>query len=253
VPRPRITLLTPACALLALAGTLAACGDDEESTGTDPTTAVTSTDPTTTEASATSAPGTTPSTSSPASTSSTTSTTGPTTTAPATTTSTTDPADADVVLRGDGLGPVRFGDAGVTVIEELSSRFGDPTSVSGWMATGLPPDGLPPCNYPEQQFVSWGDLAILIARGADGAELFRYYGYAGFDAAAERFPADLRTEQGIGLLDPIESAHDRVPSIEWDETEPATWWDPDNDLFGELITDRGVLIGSITAGDICAG
>jgi hypothetical protein len=246
----------PACALLALAGTLAACGDDDgESTGTDPTTAVTSTSPASSDPTVTTATASTTtvptSTSFPASTSST-STTGPTPTAPGTTASTA-PDVADIVLRGDGLGPVRFGDPGVTVIEELTSRFGDPTSVSGWMATGLPPDGVPPCNYPEQQFVSWGDLAILIARGADGAELFRYYGYAGFDAAAERFPADLRTEEGIGLLDPIESAHDRVPSIEWDATEPATWWDPDNDLFGELITDRGVLIGSITAGDICAG
>ena len=188
----------------------------------------------------------------------------PTTTEPASTDPPTTPAATEptappttepvegVVLRGDGLGIVSFGEPADDVVDELTARFGEPTEVSDWMATGLPPDGPPPCNFVEQQFVHWGDLVVLNALDPDGSRQFRYYAYAAFEGG-EPFPPDLETEAGLGLLDTIESAVEKVPGLQWDVSVPATWRDEEGDLFGELITDRGVLIGSITAGDICAG
>ena len=68
-----------------------------------------------------------------------------------------------VVLRGDGLGAVRFGAPVDEVIAGLTLRWAPPTSDTGWIDAGSSPFGA--CPGMEMRAVGWRGLSVLFSDG----------------------------------------------------------------------------------------
>jgi hypothetical protein len=70
---------------------------------------------------------------------------------------------APVVLRGDGLGAVRFGAPVDEVIAGLTLRWAPPTSDTGWVDAGSSPFGI--CPGKEVRAVGWRGFSVLFSDG----------------------------------------------------------------------------------------
>lgn len=138
-------------------------------------------------------------------------------------------ASSEIVLRGDGLGVARFGDRAQQVIDRLSLIFGPPNVDGAWLDSGHDGDQPPPCDYVSFHEVSFGDLMVVFTADRDGSEEFRWYGYSAFDAemSGDRtvFPADLRTEKGLGLFDQMTDAMGVYDDL-WIDYELGSWGVP---------------------------
>jgi hypothetical protein len=167
---------------------LAACSDDDAPPMT--TIAVTSVPSTASTPSTTRVPSTTVAP-----------TTSPTTVAPTTTaapTTTTVPAAAELTLRADGLGAVRFGADPDAVVDYVSSILGAPTTDSQW----VPAFGqFGSCPGTEVRGVTWRDLTLMFgdeSTVASGRRHFFAYAYGpAFGQSID--PAGMRTDDGIGI------------------------------------------------------
>ena len=77
-----------------------------------------------------------------------------------------DPASDEgppIVLRGDGLGPLRFGAPADEVIAGLTLRWAPPTSDTGWIEAGSSPFGV--CPGKEVRAVGWRGFSVLFSDG----------------------------------------------------------------------------------------
>lgn len=158
----------------------------------------------------------------------------------------TDPAS--LVLRGDGLGPLRIGADADEVLTALQRVFGEADRDSGW---GSGCDLAGP-DVPDDRYVAWSGLTIALQRPRGGKATF-----SGWMVEVGEDPSHpttrLRTAQGLGVGSTVAdaAAHPGLGLIEW------------NDIFLQYETslevDGGVLwitttgptasdtIGSMTA------
>lgn len=79
-------------------------------------------------------------------------------------TSSTYPETADLVLRADSLGDIRFGVEPDAAIEYVTALLGEPTSDTGWI-DAVSEFGT--CPGTEVRGVSWGDLRLLFGDESD--------------------------------------------------------------------------------------
>lgn len=129
-----------------------------------------------------------------------TSTTSSTSTSSTTTstTSTTVVEGADLVLRSDGLGSVRFGVAPQSVIDYVTSLLGRPDSDTGYIDSF---SEFGSCPGTEVRGVRWGDLLLLFGDDSDfddGRRHFYQWQY-GPQTRAPLRPNGPVTDGGIGL------------------------------------------------------
>lgn len=181
--------------VVALFGALAACGGDG---GAGDTLAplVTSVPVATT-----SVPTSTSSTTSVASTSTTTSTT-----------TTTVVEGAELFLRSDGLGSVRFGVEPEGVIDYVASLLGDPDSDTGYIDSF---SEFGTCPGTEVRGVRWGDLALLFGDESDfdsGRRHFYQWQY-GPQTRTPLRPNGPLTDGGIGLGSTVADVRAVYPDV----------------------------------------
>jgi hypothetical protein len=197
---------------------------------------------TTTEASTT--------TSSPTTTSSTTTST--------TTTSTTAPPPP-LVLRGDGLGSVAFGEEADQVVETITALLGTPDEDSGWIPSF---SGFGTCPGEQVRGLRWKTLWVLMTDGEtewrnDGTAHFFSYLNSVFYGDGQSL--GLLTSDGIALGDPISSLRDTYGTrlqISFDELINGFFYNVDVPapglLSGGLTGDQDDdLITSIDGGSGC--
>ena len=107
------------------------------------------------------------------------------------------PPASDLVLRDDGLGPFRFGDSSVTVVDAVTATIG------GWDADSNDGDAvaIPSCAEGRVRIVSWGSLVLVFVEQS-GAEVFTGWSY-GFDPLTgnsdDHRGLGLTTSEGIML------------------------------------------------------
>lgn len=128
----------------------------------------------------------------------TTTTTAPTTTtSPATTTTVVDPI-AELVLRRDGIGDVRFGVDPEAVVNYLKSQLGSPSQDSGYVDSF---SEFGSCPGTRVRGVRWGDLTLLFgdeSTVAEGRLHFFAWKY-GPSSSGRPVPPGLVAEGGITL------------------------------------------------------
>ncbi len=193
----------------------------------------------------------------------------PTTTAPtssAPTTSTTEDEGPPVVLEGDGLGAVRFGDDPDQVLAGLTLRWAPPDTDSGWVAAGSSPYGVCPGN--QVRVVEWQGFRVFFSDGptpfgpAGRRHFFTWeYRAADFDAprpdpGGNRPP--LHTAEGITIASTVADLQraygDRLELFDQEEGGGPAFGvqTADGGLFGFVTNvDPGGLVRSITGGGGC--
>jgi hypothetical protein len=198
--------------------TLAACGGGG---GSDDTLAplVTTGAPT-----ATTVPTSTTSTSSTSSTSTTTSTT-----------TTTVVEGAELFLRSDGLGSIRFGVEPDGVVDYVSSLLGDPDSDTGYIDS-LSEFGT--CPGTEVRGVRWGDLLLLFGDESDFDSGRRHFYQWQFGPQTESplRPNGPLTDGGIGLGSTVADIRTVYPDVEIF----------DDEIFGPGFELEPLLWGTLT-------
>ena len=100
----------------------------------------------------------------------------------------------DLVLSGDGLGAVEFGDDAAEAISTVSELFGSPSSDETYSPGGCPP--------PVTRSVVWPDSAMVIYLSGDGE--FVGYHFSGRGSAAY----GLVTSDGVALGDTLSDLTD---------------------------------------------
>lgn len=113
-------------------------------------------------------------------------------------TSSTYPETADLVLRADSLGDIRFGVEPDAAIEYVTALLGDPTSDTGWIDSF---SDFGACPGTEVRGVGWGDLLLLFGDESEVDSGVRHffqwqYGPTEDDAADPLGPA---TDGGITM------------------------------------------------------
>jgi hypothetical protein len=192
--------------------------------------------------------------------------TQPPTTEAAPATTTTEDEGPPVVLRGDGLGAVRFGDDPDQVLAGLTLRWAPPDTDSGWVPAPNSPFGVCPGN--EVRVVEWRGFRVYFSDGPTpfgpaGRRHFFTWQYlaADFDAprpdpGGNRPP--LRTVEGITVASSVADLQraygDRLELFDNEEGGGPSFGvqTADGGLFGFVTSvDPGGLVRSITGGGGC--
>jgi hypothetical protein len=240
--------------LLAVTGLpVAACSSTDQSAPVDTSTPVTLVPPALTTTTAapvtTTAPTVAPTTAAPE-------TTTTSTTLPPTTTTTEPLAVQELILRGDGIGFVRFGAEPEGVIDYVTSILGGTTADTGW----VDPQTFGACDGTVARRVAWGELALIfgdLSSFANGRRHFHGYVYGSVGEIGGE-PAGLRTAGGVTIgsrvVDLLAEFPDAAVNAEQrDIGSPPNFYVSDN--FRGLLTGTGpddvvtVLFGGYGCGE----
>lgn len=114
------------------------------------------------------------------------------------TTTTTLVQGADLFLRSDGLGSVRFGVEPDSVVDYVTSLLGEPDSDTGYIDSF---SEFGTCPGTEVRGVRWGDLSLLFGDESDfdGGRRHFYQWQFGPQTRSPLRPNGPRTDGGIGL------------------------------------------------------
>ncbi|MGH8971594.1 MAG: hypothetical protein ACRD0C_00110 [Acidimicrobiia bacterium] len=190
----------------------------------------------------------------------------PTTEAPAATTTTTEDEGPPVILRGDGLGAVRFGDDPDQVLAGLTLRWAPPDTDSGWVAAPNSPFGVCPGN--EVRVVEWRGFRVFFSDGPTpfapaGRRHFFTWEYLAADFYAPRPDPGgnrpvLRTEPGVTIASSVadlqQAYGERLELFDREEGGGKAFGvqTADGGLFGFITSvDPGGLVRSIIGGGGC--
>lgn len=123
------------------------------------------------------------------------------------------PTQADLILRGDGIGPFRVGDDADATLQGLVSILGAPTHVQGWAVLCEPAGDL------LEQYVTWGTLVIRFEQDREtGRRSMRGWKVTGPEEG-------YRTQAGIGVGSMLFSAQEQY-QMEWPTYNELfeDWW-----------------------------
>lgn len=170
------------------------------------------------------------------------------------TTSTTTPGLEDLVLKGGGIGDVRFGVDPDGVISYMKKRLGEPDEDSGYIDSY---SQFGSCPGSRVRGVRWGDLLLLFGDEStviDGRLHFFSWKYG--PASKSRVdPFGLKTESGITLGSSVADLRRLHPGVQVFSDEIfGAGFEIERTLSGSLSsTDRSglvtVLYGGITCGE----
>lgn len=175
---------------------------------------------------------------------------------PSTTAPTPTPVDPDALLRGDGLGPYRFGDAAADVEAWLVARLG-PITAADVVREPL----LSEVTYParrELRWVSWqGGLDVVFSDigpdgpTPDGSLQFAAWRYSPFGAGMDAgLPSDtsslLDTPTGVTVGTPLAELRARYPSFTKEVNGPC----PGFQMFTTLDQFQPMPYGDAPYGDV---
>ena len=192
------------------------------------------------------------STTSPSSSTSTTSTSSTSTST--STTTTTIVEGAELFLRSDGLGSIRFGVEPDSVVDYVSSLLGDPDSDTGYVDSF---SEFGTCPGTEVRGVRWGDLLLLFGDESDFDSGRRHFYQWQFGPQTESplRPNGPLTDGGIGLGATVSEIRAVYPDVEiFDdeifgpgfELEPLLW----GTLTDDAPTGRVIaLVGGTSCGE----
>ena len=150
-----------------------------------------------------------------------------------------------LLLQGDGLGSVTFGDEADVAVDALTTLLGTPDDDSGWIPAL---SGFGTCPGEQVRGLRWATLWVLMTDGAtewrdDGVpHFFAYLNSVFYD---ESRSLGLTTEEGIALgarLDAVREAYGEDLVVSFDDFA-------DGYIYAITVTPPGRLGGGLT-GDL---
>lgn len=162
---------------------------------------------------------------------STTTTTTPSTTTTVASSSTDPPAEAEIVLRGDGLGVVSLGATPEEAMTAVTAALGAPTADTGWESSS---SSHGTCPGEQIRGVEWDHLVLLFTDGdtafGSGEHLFTW--------RITGAPPALGTAKGLGYKATVADAEELYPG-DVEVTEP----DEPFPGFARIRVEGGVITG----------